>query len=334
MRFQSLWNWYFHLPVIFRLILTIFFFMIIFGVIISFLEPENFPTIFEGIWWAFITGSTVGYGDYVPVTVAGKLAGIGMILAGGGLLTYYMATVSSQAVQREQKLSEGVVPFKNQDHIIIIGWNERARQIIEMIWNYRPREKVVLVDSSLKRINYRKEHIHFIKGNPTLDQTLNDANISSARCVIITSDPSRKEFQSDQLSILTTVAVRGLNQEVPIITEILMKDQIENAKRAGATSVIRSNDFMGTLFFHEIYRTKPIKPFDLILEQLSSQQYYEHELPENFEGSTFLECSSEYVKKDELLLGVIREDNIWINPPFHMKLQAGDRLIVLASLGK
>ncbi|TCT15095.1 voltage-gated potassium channel [Melghiribacillus thermohalophilus] len=334
MKVQSLWSWYFHLPIFVRLLLTIFCIMILFGVVIYILEPQTFSTVFEGIWWAFITGSTVGYGDYVPATTAGKLVGIGMILAGGGLLTYYMVTVSSQTVQREQKLSEGAVPYKNQDHVIIIGWNERSRHIIEMIWKFHPHEKMVLIDESLKKINYRKEHIHFIKGNPTLDHTLHHANITKAKCVIITSDQSKNEFQADQLSVLATVAVRGLNGDVPIITEILMKDQIENARRAGATSVIRTNDFMGTLFFHEIYRPKPVKPFDIILEQLASQQYREDTLPEKFQGITFLECSHKYAKKDELLVGIIRNGRFQINPPFQMKLEKDDRVIVLSSLGK
>ena len=41
-----------------------------------FLEPETFPTIFDGIWWAIITASTVGYGDYVPHSVLGRLTSL------------------------------------------------------------------------------------------------------------------------------------------------------------------------------------------------------------------------------------------------------------------
>lgn len=43
-------------------------------------------TPFDGLWWAVTTVTTVGYGDYVPVTVLGRL--IGMLLQVIGGLTF------------------------------------------------------------------------------------------------------------------------------------------------------------------------------------------------------------------------------------------------------
>jgi voltage-gated potassium channel len=36
-------------------------------------QPKNFGTIPDAMWWAIVTLSTIGYGDVVPVTAAGKL---------------------------------------------------------------------------------------------------------------------------------------------------------------------------------------------------------------------------------------------------------------------
>lgn len=41
-------------------------------------HPVMIKSFFDGIWWAVTTMTTVGYGDYVPVTVVGRI--IGMIL--------------------------------------------------------------------------------------------------------------------------------------------------------------------------------------------------------------------------------------------------------------
>jgi voltage-gated potassium channel len=40
----------------------------------------------DGLWWAFVTVTTVGYGDVTPVTVAGKFVAVALMLGGIGFL--------------------------------------------------------------------------------------------------------------------------------------------------------------------------------------------------------------------------------------------------------
>lgn len=57
--------------------------MVIFGCLMYVIEgPENgFDNIPVSVYWAIVTITTVGYGDYVPVTAAGRaIAAVGMLL--------------------------------------------------------------------------------------------------------------------------------------------------------------------------------------------------------------------------------------------------------------
>lgn len=51
------------------------------GNVIYLVEPENFDSAFDGVWWSLVTMSTVGYGDYVTHTLAGR------IIAGAAMIT-------------------------------------------------------------------------------------------------------------------------------------------------------------------------------------------------------------------------------------------------------
>ena len=59
-------------------------------------NPEsNLHTVQDGIWWAFISMSTVGYGDFFPVTPQGRVVGFIVITLGVTLFSLLTAHISS-----------------------------------------------------------------------------------------------------------------------------------------------------------------------------------------------------------------------------------------------
>lgn len=56
----------------------------------------------DAVWWAFCTVTTVGYGDYTPVTVIGRVYGV-LLMAGGVVLVgLIVATISSWILDAAQ----------------------------------------------------------------------------------------------------------------------------------------------------------------------------------------------------------------------------------------
>lgn len=76
------------------------------GVIMRFVDDENFPTIGLGVWWALQTVTTVGYGDVVPTTVAGRTIGGIVMVMGIAFISFVTAGVTSTLVQRASRSTQ------------------------------------------------------------------------------------------------------------------------------------------------------------------------------------------------------------------------------------
>lgn len=57
-------------------------------------------TFGDAIWWAFVTITTVGYGDFTPVTVTGRIVAVGLMIGGIALIGVVTATLASWIVER------------------------------------------------------------------------------------------------------------------------------------------------------------------------------------------------------------------------------------------
>ncbi|GIO24931.1 TrkA family potassium uptake protein [Oceanobacillus sp. J11TS1] len=322
---------YHRIPIILKLLLLILITMPIFGYLIALIEPERFPTILDGIWWALITGSTVGYGDHVPVTILGRLLTAFLILSGGGLIAFYIASLSTTAIKREKKLQEGKIAFHGKNHYIFIGYNERTRQLVDLIMNHYSNKKIVIIDRTLNNLSYTKLPVHYIRGNATEDAILHMANVKEAACVFIAADSQKSDYESDTHVILTTIAIRGNNQKAPIISEILSKKQIDNAARAGATTILRSNDFLSSLFFHELDPKMQATPFEDIHHLLIQQKFCHHLVPNELIGKTFTESFSLLSEKGYLPIGVLREKDYMIHPNRSFTFKEKDTIITITN---
>jgi len=90
--------------------------VILFGVLERLVDPKTFHTVWLGMWWALETVTTVGYGDVVPQTTAGKLIGSLLLLGGLAFLTVIIAMITSGFVARFQRqvIHEGMDPYEAQ----------------------------------------------------------------------------------------------------------------------------------------------------------------------------------------------------------------------------
>lgn len=100
-------------------LLVTFFVVLMAGATLAAIDP-SIDNPWEGIWWAWVTVTTVGYGDVVPESPQGKFFGAILMVLGLGLFSLMTANFSAFLVARqEEELIEKEEEFVSQEKLAI-----------------------------------------------------------------------------------------------------------------------------------------------------------------------------------------------------------------------
>ena len=73
------------------------------------LPESNIKNTGDAFWWAFVTMTTVGYGDKYPMTEEGRIVACVLMLAGAGVFATLTGFIASMFVQPNGKAAESEV---------------------------------------------------------------------------------------------------------------------------------------------------------------------------------------------------------------------------------
>ena len=78
-------------------------------------QPDKFDNIFDSLWWAVVTLTTVGYGDIYPITVGGKLFTVIILLLGLGIVAVPTGLLASAlSTAREEEKNDKSTPTNTE----------------------------------------------------------------------------------------------------------------------------------------------------------------------------------------------------------------------------
>jgi voltage-gated potassium channel Kch len=126
------------------LALTFFAVALVGAIVMRIADPHNFPSLGLAVWWALQTVTTVGYGDVVPTTDAGRVVGGLEMVLGVSFIAFLTAGVTSTVIQR------GEAPTQEADR----ARRERESQMIVDALT-QTRQAVTELDKRLEGIESR-----------------------------------------------------------------------------------------------------------------------------------------------------------------------------------
>jgi voltage-gated potassium channel len=82
------------------------FLVFIAGAVEATVDEGDVTSFWDGIWWAVVTVTTVGYGDVIPRSVVGRIVAIALMLVGIGFVAVLTAAVASTFVKQDRREEE------------------------------------------------------------------------------------------------------------------------------------------------------------------------------------------------------------------------------------
>ena len=287
----------------------------------------------DGLWYTIVTMTTVGYGDFFPKTTGGRFfVGGPVMLFGIGLLGYALSVVAAALVSSKTKEIRGMSSYVGSGHLVIINFPglPKVAQVLDELEHdpsFGKHTPILLVDEYLEELppELAKRGIHYVRGNPVRDTTLNRASIDNACYVVILarngSDPA-----SDNLNVTIALAVEARTVDVRTVVECVDPASVELLKKAGCDRIVCSSRFDAYFLSQELLNPGVQEVIDDMLSLRDGQQIYFIPVKEE---RRFEEIATLCRQRGHLALGASTGEGIRLNVGGDKVLRRGDRVITL-----
>jgi len=208
-------------------------------------------SIIDSFYMSVITISTVGFGEVKPLSPAGRLFTIGLIVAGVGSAVYLFAIIGELIVEGRLRefLGKSAMNRKIHDlkeHVIVCGYGRFGRAVAEEL--IRDEVPMVVIESNpARQAEMEAGGALHVVGSALEDSVLDDAGIGSARAIVVATG-------SDADNVYITLSAREKNPGILIYARGDSDAGLRRLKLAGADQVVAAYQWAGLRIAASILR--------------------------------------------------------------------------------
>jgi voltage-gated potassium channel len=315
---------------------------IVFGALFYLTEHAVQPdlTIGDGIWWAMVTMTTVGYGDLSPQTCAGRfLVAYPCMLFGIAIIGYFLGLAAENLFERISKRKRGLVQIKLENHVIICNFTsiDKLQRITAELRLHPAWDETcfVIVCDSLKELpdELSPHEFKFVSGNPTSEEVLGRANLDQAAGVfILAHDPANSDVDAVTFAIASVIdnlrQTRNLNFK--LVAELIHKENLGLLKKAHPDGIVTPEGLTDCLLAQEFLYPGIHEIITQIVSNEIGSQFYIFDT--HLAGYRVADVQIAVLEHPTNLqvIGIIKQGKTILNPGKEVIIETGDRLIMLA----
>lgn len=269
----------------------------------------------DGLWWALVTVTTIGYGDKVPITTQGRFVGGAVILVGIGLVGLFMGKISSVLVERRIREGRGLNDAKHlSGHFVILGHKADMSGFISGILRVNadlPKDRLVVVSQAdetiVEELRLAFPGVLFLRGDIVDPMAIQRASVATAARVLVLADESltRSDQEKDARTVMAVMTLKNLAPDVYTCAEVIDSKYDEHLRLAKCDEVILSREYSRFLLVSATVSEGISKVLHEMLDLSDLKGLQTTVIPVEFLGRPFADLRVHMQSKGRLLLGVL-----------------------------
>lgn len=333
------------------------------GLLARALAP-GFESAADAIWWAFLRLTDPGYlGDdqgVVKATISTAVTILGYVLFMGALIAILVQWLN----ETMDRLEQGLTPVALDAHFVLLGWTSRTLTILQEILVSQGRVERFLQQRGARRLrvvllaeradaslgqqiklelgaDWSDRQIILRSGTPLSLDALERVDFAHASAILIpaTDITANSTLDADTRTVKTLMTMGAAleetaPEETPLVVVELQDTRHASTLRAlypGPMEIVAGDEVISRLLVQNIRNPGLSHVYAEFVTDVSGNQIYVREGPQ-LAGVSVQQLAHAF--PEGVLLGIVRplgnDFQALLNPPDDLRLEAGDRIAVLA----
>ena len=280
----------------------------------------------DAFYMTIISITTTGFAEVRPLSPAGRVLTIFLIVAGVSSLAY-LGGKAIQELLESQILGRRNVNkqvSKLRDHYIVCGYGRLGRPICaELIGTH---SEFVVIEKNEDRIKQISDaNMLYVHGDATNDDVLIQAGIKNARGLIAV-------LASDADNVYVTLSARELNNHIFIVTRAIGEEAEKKLIRAGANRIVKPYEIGALRMAHLLVRPGVVDFMDIVARKSGVDLALEEIMVRHgseLNGITLADSTLRQ-RLNIIIVAIYRTESEFIyNPKSSETIREGDRLIAI-----
>ena len=288
-------------------------------------------TLLEAVYQTVTTVATVGFREVQPLSTAGMVFTIVLIVVGVGTVLYNLGVILETVTEGQlrqhlerRRMDRRIAALRG--HVIICGYGRVGRAATDFLVSGG--HEVVVVDTDPARLADLPVETPHLVGDVTEDRVLREAGLEHARAVVVALD-------NDADTVYATLSARAMRPDVVIVARARTTDSKAKLHLAGATRAVNPQRIGGRRLAVFALQPHVAEFFDVVLHDESIDWRVE-QVPVAAGSSVAGQSLGGLRLREQtgaLLLAVRRspDDVLEPNPPDDLVVPAGAVLIALGT---